>query len=313
VIPDGPQRLATLPPVSYKRGVQTTVPYVLERRAGVVELWSLTRLQFQPKGWQIQMRRELRGALASLAGDQIAALYASPVLDACDTENILFYNVGMAAFRMLSEGRLRFERGFDPPAAPAALPEPLLHYHRYRAGAEINGEFELWPERESLATFDDVELPQLRETTKPAVIWWALRHSNLEIPRRPAYGGYFGTRITVRTASAVTAAQVIKPLLDGVVSALHTYVGTQLKVVADRLAEQLAVRSVDIAGALVETGTAVLGERALVVPRATGVQWFPADDRCDACEVRVERDLSATRATVSGAVFAVEASGPASA
>jgi hypothetical protein len=34
-----------------------------------VELWSAGRLQFEPKGWQRQMRDELRAALAEMRDD----------------------------------------------------------------------------------------------------------------------------------------------------------------------------------------------------------------------------------------------------
>src|SRR5438552_4510390 len=96
-------RLANAGTASYDRGVKITSTYFLERGRDSVELWSTARLQFEPKGWQLEMRHDLRDALRALDGDQVSALYASPLIDSrCDIENILIYNVGAATFRQLS-------------------------------------------------------------------------------------------------------------------------------------------------------------------------------------------------------------------
>lgn len=250
------------------------------------------------------MRDDLRGALAALGGDQVSALYASPVTDACDAENLLFYNVGATAFRQLSSRRLRFERAYEVPAPPLALTSLAAHYHRYRSGTP-GDRFEQWDMRAILASFADVALPQLTETTKPAYIWWALCNADLDLRRDSGFVDCFGMSITVRTSTAVTAAQVVKPLLDGVVSALHAHDGTRLEVVADRIAKQLGTRAATVAASLVDDDRAVLGRRALVVPRAASVQWLPGDDRCVACDLTIERDPTLLRPTIDGTVLSV--------
>jgi len=106
-------------------------------------------------------------------------------------------------------------------------------------------------------------------------------------------------------------AKIIKPLVDGVIAALHTHDGTALADVSDRLRAQLPGSDAsdiaqlpgsdasdiaqlpgsdasDIAQRLVDDDAAVLGPRRLVWPRASGVQWNPADDLCVALELRVE-------------------------
>jgi hypothetical protein len=47
---------------------------------------------------------------------------------------------------------------------------------------------------------------------------------------------------------------------------------------------------------------AVIGPRQLLWPRAQGVQWNPADDRCLALELRIDHG---DRLALSGRLFAI--------
>jgi hypothetical protein len=69
------------------------------------------------------------------------------------------------------------------------------------------------------------------------------------------------------------------------------------------LIRQLPTASPDsLAALVVEERSAVLGRRRLVWPRASGVQWNPADDLCVALDLRIE---AAPRLQLSGRVFDV--------
>ena len=129
--------LATLPHDRVSVGA-VKPRYLVNGSDGVVEAWSTTRLQFEPKGWQREFRAQLRIAIATLASSRqpLAAQYRSPVRDSCDTENILFYNVGTGAFAAASAAGLRFERGFVVPFCHAELDGSPLHYHRYEMGSD---------------------------------------------------------------------------------------------------------------------------------------------------------------------------------
>src|SRR5437763_6942840 len=93
--------------------------YLIRASDRRVEAWSTRRLQFEPKGWQVELRAELRRALASLSAETgfLAAVYASPIRDAGDVENVLFYNVG-SGFGQTTQRGVRFERSFDHPPPP---------------------------------------------------------------------------------------------------------------------------------------------------------------------------------------------------
>jgi len=73
-----------------------------------VEAWSVARLQFEPRGWQVDYRNSLRSALRHLsaAHDRVLrAEYATPNHDFADLENVLLYNVSSGAYgHLLAEG-----------------------------------------------------------------------------------------------------------------------------------------------------------------------------------------------------------------
>lgn len=71
---------------------------------------------------------------------------------------------------------------------------------------------------------------------------------------------------------------MVKVLVDGVVSPLHTHDGTHLEVVADRLSERLHVSPAELAALLTHNPAGVLGARRLPWPFRRSVRWNPADD-----------------------------------
>jgi hypothetical protein len=146
--------------------------YVVIGSGSLVEAWSTARLQFEPRDWQRQFRAELRGAASVLVanGQPLLADYRSPVLDSCDAENILFYNVGTRVFVAATAAGLRFERGYVVPPCPVGLASAAQHYHCYEL-APSSGAFSLWRNEARLASFGPVRLPPLSAATMPSGIW----------------------------------------------------------------------------------------------------------------------------------------------
>jgi len=270
-------------------------PYLVREREGAVEAWSSERLKFDVRdSWHRDFRDDLRRAIRTLGGGEslLAATYGSIVHDSCDTENILFYNVGAGCFTEVARLGIRFERHFDCPSPPDDLPIPALHHHRYER-VEPGRLFLNVREHELLGEFSEVALPRLTEETKPAAVWLPVRRALLDAPhgttsdRRSLQP--FALRLRLQAPRPrPQPVRIIKPLLDGTIAAFQRHDGSQLDAVAQRLAAQLSSSVAEITPLLVDPRVAPLGAARLVVLRAAGVQWQPADDRCMACELMVE-------------------------
>jgi hypothetical protein len=80
---------------------------------------------------------------------------------------------------------------------------------------------------------------------------------------------------------------IIKPLLDGVTSALHSDVNPNQEAMA-RLAKKTGWRAEEILHRLRFPKAPVLGPRRLLDAYRDFVKWNPADDLCEACTVLYE-------------------------
>lgn len=267
--------------------------YALRTSTNTVEAWSTVRLPFEPKGRMLELRTELRAALRSLSpapGAQLHAVYgATDDGQFVDTENVLLYNVGTAALSHLSESAVTVERVFAYPAPPdeSALPPDRLHYQRYSVGAPT--ELHHWRPIGTLAAFDKVDVSSL---TSPGPVWAGIRSRTPPQPRVVDDPARFLVRLKIRDrrpALRTNLATLIKPTLDGVISAFHSHTG-QADHVAQRLADAGVARYDLVRRWLADPNWAALGPRTLVKPFGThGVQWSPADDYLAAATVTIDR------------------------
>lgn len=236
------------------------------------------------------MREDIREAVRTLecgSDEVLHATYMSNVNQACDAENILFYNVGASYFARSCSGGLRFERVFSkPPSAPYPLTEKPLHYQRYKVAKRASG-FAYWRPGRKLVQWQ-LDYDAVRSSSSPASIWYRTKCGIGDIAapvgRVPSR---FGLSVTLHppAGSVVNASAVVKPLFDGILSAFHLHDGVMVEEISHRLARQLELEAADVASHLLSESIAVLGRRQLVFLRGKSVQWNPADDRCVAAEL----------------------------
>lgn len=267
-------------------------PYLVLPTRGIVEMWSAVRLPFEPRGWQIDMRNDLREALLDLSRSSRGRLHAvySAADDGAlvDTENVLFYNVGGTALRRLMAHAVTFERSYQVPLQPpetGLVDNQTLHYQRYSEAADDS--FEFWKPAKLLGAFLDVPVASV---TKPAPVWKAIRdYAQPPTETAPAPTRFLiNVQITdTRTsAPADSIAGILKPVLDGIISAYHSHAGSGGVAEAKRLEESGIGLAAMLQNQLLDRRWATLGARRLVKPfGASGVQWNPADDFCVAAHV----------------------------
>lgn len=274
--------------------------YELHADHASVECWSTGRLQFEPRGWQLPLRSDLRAAIAGLdprPGHCLHATYSSSAAGACDIENVLLYNVGPGTFRQLAGTALVIERATYRPRCPEALEHYARHYVAYSVTAETG--FRHWHPGAQLATVG-ARLPALSSSTNPATVWMAAAAA-LDIGPgvAPAPGSPYLLDITVALPAPRPITTFIKPLLDGLISAFHAHDGSRLPEVLPRLAGTLGLVP-DDAVRLLAPARPPLGTRPLLWPRGDGVQWNPADDDCVGCRISSTVDSTTyLRATLS--------------
>lgn len=149
-----------------------------------------------------------------------------------------------------------------------------------------------------------VECPRLKHVPS---VWRAIKprmiapQGALWAPRDP-----IAVRLGISAPPSVQLSlpALVKPLMDGFASALHSYEGGQLEEVAARVAAQLGEPMAVVRALLKQATAAVLGPRAVPHLRGRSLQWSPADDRVIAGEVVREPWQGGDRGfTIRGTVF----------
>jgi hypothetical protein len=277
---------------------------------GEVNAWSEVRLPFQPKGEMLEFRQRLGAAIRAMppaGAGHLAATYTAADPDTLiDTENILFYNVGLGCFAAHTRGGLAFERVFAaPPVPPAPASWIPRHHHRYRV-TPPPADFEHWRRVHIAARWRDVPLGP-GPLAHPERVWAALAH--VDTPAEPdGPVRYYAIRIRLEGVE-VAVANVVKPLIDGVVSSLHCFAGEIPGLVVERLSKATTTDPTDVRRRLTDQRRAVLGARPnLIRLTKNGIAFNPRDEDCVACVIEV---AGSKQPRMTGTVFSVEPQKPA--
>lgn len=120
--------------------------------------------------------------------------------------------------------------------APEGAADLLVHHHRY----EVATSAPVRPPGTLVARLAPIPL---RRPVTVEKIWYDVRSSTQMIVGRVTHGDHLGLQVTLHRPSVPVRPStlgMVKVIVEGVVSALHTNDGTQLDVVADRLGDRLS-------------------------------------------------------------------------
>lgn len=266
-----------------------------------VEVWSSTRLPFEPKGEMLNLRAEIRRAVAEVAVPRDSALHAryqSSSTELCDIENVLFYNVGTAYFSAGAMPRVVMQR-FTTAPLPAPSGQTYAHFVSYEA--REHEPFALNSEEWGL--FETAPLPETGAFSTPWVVWRAFKRGSVTLRKHADRDARFGLRVVVEGPTrSLHPVRIIKPLLDGLIAGMAYHDGSNIEMLAPRVAQRASINPRDARQMLLEEDRAILGRRRLVWAFGTGVQMNPADERLDYADVALSpaEDLALR---VRGAIF----------
>lgn len=269
-----------------------------------VTVSSAYRLQFDEKPQTKQLKQAIGEVVARLrpaSGEMLEAVYTSAVTDLVDAENVLLYNVGTGRFAACAQEGVRFERVH----APAPGSPQCAHHHRY-AMVGSNAPSSNWRFTDTIVRVGEIAVPRLDAMSKPDEVWFAVSHA-APVGAHP-HVGHYALEMTLELGPGERArpADIVKPLVDGLVAGLHSHDGRDLQMLASRLAARIGLAEAEVAERLMDPSRAWLGTRRLLWPRADGLQWNPGDDGCVSATLRVGHGGPAGWRLAFG-VFGVEA------
>jgi hypothetical protein len=255
-----------------------------------VEMWTTQRLPFEPRGVLLVARDSLRTELRKLTATPqliLEACYTSTSTGFVDTENVLLYNVGPSAFASATRYGLIFTREFaDPPKAPNDE-GAWRHCHRYTFIPSNTSRIDA----PSAVQFR-FELATLIPSLKPHHYWWAAKQGlNVVKSRYADITGAYEVSIHISGPKLLSNhAAIVKPLFDGVISALHFDPTIEPSApVCHLLATALGASETTVAEALRNPVNAVFGRRRVVAPYREFIKWNPADELCMTGRLRPTR------------------------
>ena len=233
------------------------------------------RLPFEPKGEVRAMRDALKVALASLRGDGLHAVFGGAAGASFDLENVLFYNVGCAAFRPGAHSSLYFERQFNAEISPSG--RRWAWSHRYqttplaKSWVPVSGGVE-------------VVLRGTGGLPKSAGEYWLVTGmARGEAPDPLPLDAPLLLKLKLNSSSRVNLTDAVKKMTDGICSAMHSYVGSDVDAVAVRIGLLLGMDSNKARSRLLRPGA--LGPKRFVWLYGQKVQWSPSDERLVAVEM----------------------------
>jgi len=223
-----------------------------------VDVWLNRRFPFEPTGDMRTLRTQVREAIRSLRcppGSVLCATYSSEDKSFCDVENVLIYNIGPSVFADSSRRGLRLVRNWTA-AGASPLGRRFAHHHRYCF---------IDPPKKPIvpdAAEFSFALASLSTSTKPHEIWW--RATSAGQASAAPITGRFALHVELGTPAPLqNVANIIKPLLDGVVCAMHAESQIDAEAVG-RLADASTWDIAEISKRLSAPPNPILGSRRLL-------------------------------------------------
>jgi len=260
------------------------VDWAIRSNERTAEFWSSRPLPLEGGSARRHVKAAkvaLRCALDALESTGTLAATWTSAASSADAENVLLYNLGVGAFSKLASRRLLVRRVRAAPSTQV-LASGVSH-HRYQVHAP-----ELTPPARRITA--EAELPRLTSTLRASDVWAAIHRGQVQ-PGAGTLDEPVAARITVFDGAprAPNLAGLVKPLVDGLLAALHEFHGRDLPDIVQRAAQQVDARPEQVRAWFGRRRGSGIGAHRFVHLRGDGLQWTPADDRLVLVDLQHER------------------------
>lgn len=148
--------------------------------------------------------------------------------------------------------------------------------YSYRVVSEIESPFF----NDCLLLNFSLKLPKLSSDLKPAYYWNLIHQSEYEISKSNSNLDKFGLLVELELEKKnLNLTSVIKPMLDGIISALH-YQENPSNGAIEHISSKYNLDSQVVRDMFSEKPYSILGKRELISEYRTGIKWNPADEKC---------------------------------
>ncbi|RIE08144.1 hypothetical protein SMC3_01375 [Candidatus Cryosericum hinesii] len=281
--------------------------YYIETGTSSVTAWSVARIPFEPKGWLLEFRNQLRSAVAGLPsvdGRILYAAYGSPISKYADVENLLIYNIGPAQLSNATTKGLVFKRSYQISRdCPVQLSSPVLHQYEYLLLDDRFLSIEGQDNRPLASLSFELTTFALHSC---ASVWYAAKMGNITLRQRCHVAKPWGISIVINSPSSlrIACSTIVKPLIDGITSALHCHDGSNIDYVSGQLGKNLGLSNDALVRSLLEDGNhALFGRTNLLHPFRNNLQWNPKDDYCTYCSIECLYDLPVKSLEITALIF----------
>jgi hypothetical protein len=160
--------------------------------------------------------------------------------------------------------------------------------------------------KRTLATWENIPIPKLSSETKPHTIWHAMKTGLVNILDRTK-SDFYGLEVTIKATihTQVQLVSIMKPLLDGMISAFHQHDSLDIDEVVVRLKKYINLPTQQIENLLLNSGNAILGLRNLIQPYRNGVKWNPEDDAYQFVKINLDTQYHSDKWIIGGEIFTI--------
>jgi len=284
--------------------------YYIETSVSSVTAWSTAGIPFEPRDWLLVFRDQLKSAIAALSpvgGKILYAAYRSPISEShVDVENLLIYNIGPGQLSNATKNGLIFKRFYQISRnCPIELSSPALHQYEYLLVDDKSLSIEGQHKR-LLASLS------FRSTASAlhscASVWYTAKMGNTALTQKSHIAKPWGISIAIDgPSSTIACSRIVKPLIDGITSALHCHDGSNIDYISKQLGKNLGLDDDTLVKSLLEDSNhALFGRTNLLLPYRNSLQWNPKDDYCTYCSIECLYGLPLNSLGIIAQIFDME-------